>query len=215
MRERLSPDSTVTIVGPSVETVPTPPGTTSSWPTNRELALESPFRAINSDTVVPKSSAITERVSPHCTTRMPVASDEDDEPVPGMTSLWPMKTRSGLVMLLATIRSSSDTPFSTAISERLSPAPTMTTVSAAAGPTAAREAASRATTRPTHRTGRDRRAGVPGETGTSEVMRSSTPVRSPGLRVHRPVADVQDPQRACSAQPPDAPERPCSARGRV
>ena len=196
--------------------MPTPPGTISSWPTNRESAFESPFSDINSETVVPKSSAMTESVSPHFTTRMPVADDDpDDDPVPGMTSLWPMNTRSGLLMLLAVIRSMSATPLSTAISERLSPAPTMTTVSAAAGPTAAREAASRATTRPTARIRRDRWAGVPEATGTSEAMRSSTPVRSPGLCVHRPAADVQDLQRACSAQPPDAPERPCSARGRV
>ena len=126
--DRLSPDTTVTMSGGSVEVGGMEPGIVSSWPIARRSGSEIPFWIMSAETDTPYSAAIAERLSPDRTVTTTGPTGVTGRVAPGTRSSWPTWTVSGSVMLLASISAGRETPYSTAMADRLSPRWTTTTM---------------------------------------------------------------------------------------
>ena len=164
MADRLSPGWTVTTTGPVGVTGRVAPGTSSSWPTCTVSGSTMLLAWISAERVTPYSAAMPDRLSPRCTTTTMVGRVVGVAPGPGMTSRWPMKSRSASTMPLADMSADTLVPCSAAISERLSPASTVTTTSAGAGDAVASRVPTNAETttidrKPAAQKTRGRRAG--------------------------------------------------------
>ena len=87
-----------------------------------------PFWIIRAETETPCSAAMAERLSPDRTVTTTGPTGVIGRVAPGTRSSWPTWTVSGSVMLLASMRAESVTPYSAAMADRLSPRWTTTTM---------------------------------------------------------------------------------------